>query len=204
MRSAPLTMRRAHLSNVALDQRTALEDGVLSIDAASLARQALAAAGEALSDISVQLARPGESTRIVHVLDALPALARDGGPAFAGFLSPPVPTVEGTLHTFENLAILTCAELPWGAGGLLIAREAVIDMSGPLAPLSPFGSTFNLVLRIRLVPEHADVEYEAAIRRAGLAVADVLGRVAASAPPQEHTVHTLDEVDPALPRIAYI
>src|SRR5262249_56247748 len=97
-----------------------------------------------------------------------------------GFLRPTRPMTGGRLHLLDNFAILTCAEMPWGAGGLLIAREALVDMSGPLAALSPFGATLNLVLRIDLAPDHAEVEYEAAVRRAGLAAADALGRVAAT------------------------
>jgi glycine reductase len=204
MRSAGLTTRRTRLAQVELGDRTALANNVLSIDAPSIAARARAAGGEALADVTLELARPGESARIVHLLDALPALARDDGPAYAGFLSAPRPSSSGTVHTFDNLAILTCAELPWGAGGLLIAREAVVDMSGPLAPLSPFGATFNLVLRIRLAAEHADVEYEAAIRRAGLAVADTLGQVAATAVDATAVEYALDTVDPALPSIAYL
>src|SRR5262249_49494418 len=157
---------------------TRFDGGVLSLDARGLVQIARIASGDAIAEITVQLAAPGDSTRIVHVLDALPALARGEGPAYAGFLTPPVPTYGGTASTFDNRAVLTCAELPWGAGGLLIAREAALDMSGPLAPLSPFSTTFNVILSMALAPGYADVEYEAAIRRAGLAIADTLGQLA--------------------------
>jgi len=204
MRSGRLVVRRTLPRQVALGKDTWLDEGVLSIDASGVGRLARAAGGEALDTITLELAQPGESARIVHVLDALPALARDDGPAFAGFLSPPRPSCDGQLSTFDNLAILTCAELPWGAGGLLIAREAALDMSGPLAALSPFGAMFNVVLRITLAPDHADVEYEAAIRRAGLAGADALGRVAATASAATEVEYAFDDVDPALPNIAYL
>jgi sarcosine reductase len=204
MRAARLTVRRSTLTDLVVGDSTTLAGGVLSVDATDIAQTALAAGGEAIAAVSVQLARPGESTRIVHVLDALPALARSDGQAFAGFLGPPRPSCEGSVSTFENLAILTCAELPWGSGGLLIAREAALDMSGPLAPLSPFGATFNLILNMTLARDHADVEYEAAIRRAGLAVADACGRLARTDAAASEVEYAFDDPDPGLPNIAYV
>ena len=205
MRAAPLLVHRTTLVDVVLDDETRLEHGVLHVDAAGLARTAMEVGGEAIGNVRLEITQPGESARIVHVLDALPALARDDGPAFPGFSSASQPSASGRVHTFENFAILSCAEMPWGAGGLLIAREALIDMSGPLAKLSPFGNTLNLVLRIDLASGHAEVEYEAAVRRAGLAVADVLGRVAATskfAVTQEYALHTTADRD--LPNVVYI
>lgn len=204
MRSEQLTVRRTTLRHVALGEDTRYADGVLTLDAAVLEAEAKAAGGEALAAIGIELATPAEEARIVHILDALPALARDDGAAFPGFLGSPWPTLGGTLHTFDNLAVLTCAELPWGAGGLLIAREAALDLSGPLAPLSPFSTTFNVVLRIELEPDKADVEYEAAIRRAGLAVANALGQVAATAADAHADTCAYEQSDSSLPKIAYI
>lgn len=205
MRDTALTVFRTRITDVVLERETRLEEGVLSIEAEGLARAAKDAAGDAVAHVRLEVARPGEATRVVHVLDALPALARDDGPAFPGFLSSTQPRPGGSVHTLDDLAILTCAEMPWGAGGLLIAREALIDMSGPLANLSPFGNTVNLVVRIDLEPGHAEVEYEAAVRRAGLAVADALGRTAATSRVAEpHEYLPSREADPDLPKIVYI
>jgi glycine reductase complex component B subunit alpha and beta len=204
VRDAPLTVYRTRVADVVLDRETRLENGILSLDGAGLASVAKSAGGEAIARVGVEIARPGEATRIVHVLDALPALARDDGPAFPGFLSATRPTPGGRAHTLDNFAILTCAEMPWGAGGLLIAREALIDMSGPLAALSPFGNTLNLVVRLDLAPAHAEVEYESAVRRAGLAVADALGRVAATSTAAEPVEHSLSQNHADLPKIVYI
>jgi glycine reductase complex component B subunit alpha and beta len=201
---ATVTLKRARVSDVVLEDQTRLDGTVLSLDGVGLGRVARVAGGAALADVTLEVAHPGESARIVHVLDALPALTGADGPAFGGFLGPPQPAASGTLHMLQNLAILTCAEMPWGAGGLLIAREALVDMSGPLAPLSPFGSTFNVVLRVQVAPDRAEVEYESAVRRAGLAVADALGRVAAGAAASERAEYSLEPADPDLPRIAYI
>jgi glycine reductase complex component B subunit alpha and beta len=205
VRAAPLIVHRATVTDVVLDRETRLDHGVLHVEAAGLARTAIEAGGEAIGNVRLEIARPGEPARIVHVLDAFPALARDAGPAFPGFLSVSQPSASGRVHTFENFAILSCAEMPWGEGGLLIAREALVDMSGPLASLSPFGNTLNLVLRIDLAPDHAEVEYESAVRRAGLAIADALGRAAAANSTSAPLDYTLTAaVDPDLPKIVYI
>jgi glycine reductase len=204
--TAHLAVTRLRASDLVLGDATRLDGSVLVVDGSALARDARAAAGECVGEIRIEVAQPGDRARIVHVLDALPALARLDGPAFPGFLSEPRPETTGHFATLDNVAILTCAEMPWDAGGLLIARDALVDMSGPLAALSPFGSTRNLVLRMRLAPDHADVEYEAAVRRAGLAVADALGRVAATCRAADATVeYAVGRVAGGdLPKIAYI
>jgi sarcosine reductase len=205
LRELALVVRRTDLEAVTIEDATRLDGRRLSLDALALAEVARRAGGEVLARVRLELAGPGESARIVHVLDALPALAADDGPAFRGFLGPPLPMASGTVATFSNLAVLTCAEFPWGAGGLLIAREAMVDMSGPGSLLSPFGATFNVILRIDLDPGHSDVEYESAVRRAGLAVANALGRLAVASDAAQPMTYQLGEVaDPALPRVAYI
>jgi glycine reductase len=204
MASGHLRVRRTLLEDVTLGSDIRLDGNRLCLNPTQLADAARTAGGDPLAEVRVELALPGESTRVVHVLDALPALARTDGPAFAGFLSPPVPRIDDTVAAFANLAVLTCAQLPWGVGGLLIAREGVLDMRGLTAKLSPFGATFNVVLRIELAPDQADVEYEAAVRRAGLAVADTLGRLATRSGIAEEVVYGTPPVDPSLPRIVYI
>src|SRR5262245_60194118 len=97
---ATMVVSRARLTDVRLDERTHLSRGVLGLDSAAVARLAAEAGGEVLAGVTLELARPGEAARIVHVLDALPALAAEDGSAFAGFLGPPRPAASGRVCTF--------------------------------------------------------------------------------------------------------
>ena len=75
-------------------------------------------------------ASPGDSARIVKVLDVVEPRTKGpgGGGIFPGWLdSEPV---DGPTHVLRGAAVVVAGYLPR-------AQEAVIDMSGPAAPLSP-------------------------------------------------------------------
>ena len=73
------------VNKVQFGSRTVWQDGVLTID-----REALRAElqnPEFFEDVAVDLARPGDSVRIVHVLDTLEPQVKvsDNGGTFPGF-----------------------------------------------------------------------------------------------------------------------
>src|SRR5215470_8874996 len=118
-----LEVGRLHLEELALGATTRFAGRTLTVDAEAV--RALGRRQTAVADVALEVAQPGESTRIVHVLDALPAMVKvaGSGGVFPGFLADPIPSGQGRLHRLENFAVLTCGELPWGDGGLFIARE---------------------------------------------------------------------------------
>jgi glycine reductase len=198
-----LEVGKFYVDEVVLGADTRLDGRTLVVSRDAV--RALALREAAVADLRIDVAAPGDATRIIHVLDAVPATVKVKGPGgvFPGFLAEPVPSGRGRLHRVENLAVLTCAELPWGGGGLFVAREAVIDMSGPAQALSPFGAMFNVVLNVRLAPDALPTDQEAVVRRVGLGVAAHVGRALADAVPVDVVAHGRPEL-PDLPRIVYI
>ena len=138
-----------------------------------------------LADVRVTWASPGEAVRIVKVLDAVEPRTKGpgGGGIFPGWPIPgrPGPTEphgHGTVHVLRGAAVMVAGHLPR-------AQEAVVDMSGPAAALSPFGGTHNLVVEFTPAPGADWAEVDDVLRRGALAVAARLAEAALGAPPDE-------------------
>lgn len=185
-----------HVRQVAFGDSTRFEGGALTVSEAE-ARAVVADA--ALADVRLSWASPGDSTRIVKVLDAVEPRTKGpgGGGIFPGFVSPAVPQGRGATTVLRGAAVVTAGFLPR-------AQEAMVDMSGPAADLSPFGATHNLV--VEFTP--ADVPWEEvydALRRGSLALASLLAEAALEAEPDqvEHLPALPGRRDhPDLPRVA--
>ena len=198
-----LELATHEVKDVRFGRRTRLRDGILEVDAAELAERV--GGDPALDRVTIELARPGERLRIMHLLDTVEPRVRAMPPGsdFPGFLSPPITTGHGRTHRLAGVAVMQSAVLPLSLGGLNV-KEALVDMAGPAAALSPFAETLNVVLVCRVREGMTYAEYDAAIRRAGLRAAVYLADAAAAAPPDRLERFELTPTDPALPRVAYI
>jgi len=204
-----------HVRDVRADGRVALDDHVLTIDPAEL--RALVLEDPHFAEASVRIVRPGESVRIINVIDVVEPRWKVRGPGgvFPGFVSPAVGVGEGRTHRLAGVAVVESAEpVP---GESTVFRERLIDMAGPGARLTPFGATLNVVLELRpnmacFPPGAEDVkdvlsggpeaaEYTTAVQAAGLKVAARLGRAAAATPSDETEAFELAPCDPALPKV---
>ena len=179
------------MRSVGLGRATQWRDGVLTVSAEEA--QALVAA-PSLAEVKVSWASPGDSVRIVKVLDVVEPRSKGpgGGGIFPGWLSGG-PSSRPT-HVLRGAAVVVAGYLPR-------AQEAVIDMSGPAAELSPFGATHNLVIEFTPAPDADWADVDDALRRGSLALAARLAEAALDAPPdEEETVPDPGAVD-GLPRI---
>jgi sarcosine reductase len=160
---------------VDLGDRTTYENGRLTVSAAEAAQ---VVAAPALAEVSVSWASPGSRTRIVKVLDAVEPRTKGpgGGGIFPGFLGPARPQGRGSTHVLRGAAVVAAGYLPR-------AQEAVVDMSGPAADLSPLGSTHNLVLEFVPTERARWEDVDEAVRRGTLALAAYLAEAALDAPP---------------------
>jgi glycine reductase len=157
-----------------LGEATRYADGRLTVseeEAAPIFRD------PALADVRIRCSSPGESVRIVNPLDAVQPCTkgRGGGGVFPGFLGPALPGGEGDTHIMRGLAVLAAGYLPR-------AQEAVIDMSGPAAEMSPLAATHNVVVEFDPAPDAAWEDVEAALRRGVLRLAVHLADAALDAP----------------------
>lgn len=182
------------MRDVGLGEATAWRDGLLTVSAAEA--QALVAA-PALAEVKVSWASPGDSARIVKVLDVVEPRSKGpgGGGIFPGWLTGE--PSGGPTHVLRGAAVVVAGYLPR-------AQEAVIDMSGPAAELSPFGATHNLVIEFTPAPGADWADVDDALRRGSLALAARLAEAALDAPPdEEERVPDPGAVD-GLPRVGAV
>jgi sarcosine reductase len=132
----------------------------------------------ALAEVRLACAAPGDSVRIVGALDAIQPCSKGpgGGGVFPGLLGPAMPAGRGETHVLRGAAVLAAGYLPR-------AQEAVIDMSGPAAPLSPLGATHNLVVQFAPADDADWGDVEAALRRGLVRLAAHLAEAALDADP---------------------
>ncbi|MGH7279318.1 MAG: glycine/sarcosine/betaine reductase component B subunit, partial [Candidatus Rokuibacteriota bacterium] len=190
------------LQDVEFGPTTALRAGILSLDRRALTSHLLEDPN--LAGVNVEIARPGDSTRIIHILDsAEPRNKVSGGRDFPGLLGPPDLAGSGRVHRLEGVAVLGAGSIP-GAADSQGLKEAIVDMSGPGARYHPFGQTVNVVLELDPQPGLAATEAVAACRRAVLRAGVFVAEPTRTLAPDVVERFALGEVDPQLPRVAYV
>ena len=170
-----LTRMVHDVRELALGERTSYDAGCLTVGEESvldLLRD------PALAEARLACAAPGDAVRIVGALDAVQPCSKGpgGGGVFPGWLGSPMPAGRGETHVLRGAAVLAAGYLPR-------AQEAVIDMSGPAAPLSPLAATHNLVVEFAPAADAAWEDVDAALRRGLVRVAAHLAEAALDAEP---------------------
>jgi sarcosine reductase len=197
MATMTLTRLVHHVRAVGLGPRTTFDDGVLTV-AVEEVRSILA--HRSLAAVRVSWASPGESARIVKVLDAVEPRSKGpgGGGIFPGFVGPARPQGDGDTHVLRGVAVVTAGFLPR-------AQEAVVDMSGPAADLSPLGATHNLVIEFTPAPDAEWDEVDAALRKGALTLAARLAETALDAVPDRfERLPSPTAVRRGLPRVGVV
>lgn len=182
------------VQRLALGDATAWREGELTVSA----DQAVAlVAAPCLAEVRISCTSPGDSVRIVKVLDVVEprTIGPGGGGVFPGWLDGA--PASGPVHVLRGAAVVVAGYLPR-------AQEAVIDMTGPAAELSPFGTTHNVVIEFTPAPGADWAEVDDAVRRGSLALAASLAEAALDAPADEEE----ELPDPAavdgLPRVGAV
>lgn len=206
------------VKDVVFSDSDGLVYGVLHVNKAALL--------DHLSEVSsfqaldVDIARPGESVRIVHALDVVEPRAKASGPGrvFPGLLGPPLGAGEGRTLRLGGVAVVGASE-PFAGEDHWAFREAIIEMSGPGADLCPFSKTVNVV--VKFVQESGggsrektnfgvdawDEDARRAIEASRLLTvraAEYLARIARDVEPNEVSTYELGPIDEGLPKVAYI
>src|SRR2546430_8105494 len=109
---------------------TRYQDGTLSIDRATL----LAAMAEprVIADLGIHLAHPGESCRLVHVLDTVAPMAKVQGRStvYPGFCGTTMPAGDGRTHLLRRAAGIVCAPLPHPPDRKSVVEGKSVDLGG--------------------------------------------------------------------------
>ncbi|MCC7484394.1 MAG: hypothetical protein IT529_05350 [Burkholderiales bacterium] len=159
-----------------------------------------------IADVEPALVHPGDSARIVRVLDGVEPLAKVAGPscAFPGFNGPPRTCGSGRTHRLAGFTVMAVSDFPCPASGVQAFEEGIVEMSGPGAQYSSASDRVNLLLVFQPGAVSNNDEYDDAMRRATLRVAGTLaGATRGLAPPLLETFDSSREW-PGLPRVVWI
>ena len=195
-----LEMALVNIKDVRFGSRTVIDHHVLFVDRQELI--SLLAQEPLFDSVDIDLAHPGESCRIIRVLDVLEPRCRLNGPNFPGALDSVGLVGSGQTRALKNVCVVE-------ASADQARGRNIIDMSGPATDYSPFGSMHNVVL-VPHATKSADVdEYRLAVKKAGLRAAVYLAAAAKEVPPDETRIYelpatALNSGPQELPRIGYI
>src|SRR5262245_6400702 len=122
--SVRLELASYPVHDVVLTDRTEYQDGVLRVDQAGV--EARLVQDPALGSVRLSIARPGDRTRIIHVLDVLEPRCKLGRPgaAFPGVLGPADTTGDGRTSRLAGLALVQTGRFR-RHGGLQVVREEI-------------------------------------------------------------------------------
>lgn len=161
------------INDVQFGEKTKVEDHVLYVNKQEIID--LVMEDEHITNVDVELARPGESVRITPVKDVIePRVKVDGpGGVFPGMINNVVQVGSGRTHVLKGAAVMT-------VGKVVGFQEGIVDMTGPGADFTPFSKLNNVVLNITRDEKLESHAHEKAIRMAGLKVAAYLGEAGRS------------------------
>jgi glycine reductase len=190
--------------SAALGGATAWRDGVLTIAAGDVRRLVLD--DPRIADVSLDVIHPGDATRVLRVLDSVEPLHKVAGPscAFPGFNGPPHTAGAGRTHRLAGFAVTVVTEFPFSASGVLAFEEGLIETSDPGAAYCGGADRVHLLLVLTPGAASTNVDYDDAVRRAALRVADHLAAVTAPLTPPETAAFELTSPLRTLPRVVWV
>ncbi|ATW27215.1 glycine/sarcosine/betaine reductase component B subunit [Candidatus Formimonas warabiya] len=190
------------VKEVAIGEKAGWTDGRLDINLDDVRTQIMKDAH--VKQVCFDLVHPGESTRVIHVLDVIqPRVKADGSPCFPGFLAPSNSGGQGVTNVLEGLLVASCAQVE-GANPLFTPKEGIIDMGCPGADLSPFAGSHLFVLKLEFLDGLGDEDLAQSINLAGFRAATVLAGITLREIPARQQVLDSRVISPNLPGVGVV
>ena len=172
-----LELHIVKIQDIQFGNKTRINNGVLYISRGEL--QELLEGDKRLGKVDIEVARPGEKCRILQVADVIEPRAKIGSDSedFLGSAGKHLTTGEGKTCVLRGAAIVMSDYRK--KGELTISRDPrgdIIDMCGPGSEISAYGKTFNVVLLPQPKDRVSTLDYQAALKIAGLKTEAYLAR----------------------------
>ncbi|MEG1139529.1 MAG: glycine/sarcosine/betaine reductase component B subunit, partial [Lachnospiraceae bacterium] len=198
-----LELGRIFIKDLQFGDATAVKNGVLTVCKQEVEKVVLE--DERIISVKIEIAKPGDSTRITPVKDVIEPRVKvnGGGTMFPGIMGKVAQVGSGRTHALVGSNVVTC-------GKIVGFQEGVIDMSGPAADYCPFSKTFNLCVVVEPKEGLETHSYEEAARLAGLRVGVYIGKAGKDVEPDEIVTYETKPLQeqiaqyPNLPKIGYI
>ena len=196
-----LELRKIKIKDVQFGKSTTVKDNVLYVNKDEIIN--ILKEDERIKDVQVDLARPGESVRIIPVKDVIEPRAKLEGEAFPGIDGKIEEVGRGVTYALKDCAVVT-------TGPKVGFQEGIIDMTGPLTKYTPFSHLNNVVVHIEKKEGVAPHEHEEAVRVGGIKAAHYIAKKAVNLPCDEvekfnwENVWTKVNNHPDLPKVVYV
>jgi glycine reductase complex component B subunit alpha and beta len=195
-----------HIDDIQWGDRTALVGRQLSVSLAEIQEQ--------IKDLTrnikwaAELARPGESKRIVHVLDTMIPIGKVHSElmTFPGIDMPARLVGTGQTERMRNVLVTIAGSFPHPEAMTPIEkpREGMIDMTGVGARYSHGSDYFHLVLTLEGEPALSNLAFDQALRNIGVRVARYLAGAEKNGAEPERKKVNLAPVQNKLPKVVLI
>lgn len=191
-----------NIQDVIFEKDCKVSDGVLHINKEEIIGKLKEIPN--VKDITLDLAKPGEKTRIIPVKDVIePRVKITGTKGFSGVTTEVAQLGTGKVNILKNVAVVTI-------GDVVGFQEGVVDMWGEGAKWTPFSKTLNIVVDITVVEGLKPHEHEETVRLVGLKAAELIGETGRDVTPDEVRVYEIGNMAeenkkyPELPKVVYV
>ena len=200
-----LEIAKFPVQDVVFSQRTAYKNGILEINKEELL--ALVLQDSRIVSADLDLVFPGEKTRVVNIRDIIEPRVKVSGPGcvFPGIMGPIETVGEGRTNRLSGVTIMASAEYrPTIMGGTAAQNTAILDMWGPAAEITPFSSTINIVLVLKLADTVTEWDAHSSIQMAEFKLGNQLAETTRDRTPAEIENFDISQVNPSLPNVVYV
>ena len=193
MSGMKLNLDIIEIKDICFGENNDIKDGTLVIDKKGLIEYL---ADPVFAKIDIQLAKPGDSARIIPVKDVIdPRIKEESETSFPGIIGDFGDCGEGTTKVLRGCSVVS-------TGTIVGFQEGIIDMSGPGAEYTRYSKLNNVVLVIDTIEGIKPAEHEAAVRIAGLKAAHYLAKSALGEEADYQETYQLGPVKEELPKVA--
>jgi sarcosine reductase len=190
---------------IRLGRKNGYHGGILEVDSSGFEEKILR--DGRVKEASLALVHPGDRVRITGIRDIVePRVKVSGnGQIFPGILGPVESVGDGRTHRLSGMAVVATAAYEGTVrAGLGVQRSALLDMWGPGAEGSKFGSLAHLILVMKLSEGLSELDAHMAIQHAELEVARRVAESTIGVQPAGLEIYDLSAKRPELPNVVLI
>ncbi|ATW27351.1 glycine/sarcosine/betaine reductase component B subunit [Candidatus Formimonas warabiya] len=159
---------------------------------------------ESMEKVDLDIVKPGDSVRIIRVLDVVQPIASPDKKIFPGFLNEPSTVGWGNTNRIEGFRVISCGTFPQVQNTSLTTKDGLIDMSGVGAEICIGSDTVNLVVTYYPKANVSNEEFDQVTRKLTLTLAAYFGKMTLGLEPDEVCRYDISQENPELPNVLYI
>lgn len=197
-----LELRKIQIKDVVFGQENKIENDILNLNKGSLSD--LIKEDKRIKEVDFDIAKPGQSVRILPVKDVIEPRAKLSGEIFPGVFKDHMEEAgSGITYVLDGCAVVT-------TGPIVGFQEGLIDMSGPAADYSIFSKLLNIVMIITKQDYVDPHDHEETVRLAGIKLAKFIGEIGLNYNNYESVSYEWKSAGekfseyPELPKVAYV